>query len=210
MNLDIEVVRDQERETTDLPLSVLYAWQRALDVPFCELLVEAGDSLTSPVTLRDDRNLNAVFFYNRKTIQYSYSLPTSFDESTQKISYHGHTSPKAVWQIDTDPCAETIFVDQEGAYDLSPMVDAQGNKLDGRLVLGVSIERTYEGTCAQSLLDVASCIQNSANCKQSTTQANVNAQQIMAAKFSPFVDTGLITLDQLDKVSTTYLIVNTR
>jgi transcriptional regulator with XRE-family HTH domain len=52
LNVDIEVVREQECETTDLPLSVLYAWQKALEVPFCELLYETGDSLASPVLER--------------------------------------------------------------------------------------------------------------------------------------------------------------
>ena len=42
----------RNRETADLPLSVLYAWQKALDVPVAELLVEAGDALTTPVLER--------------------------------------------------------------------------------------------------------------------------------------------------------------
>ena len=44
MNVDIEVVRQQERETADVSLSVLYAWQKALEVPLGELLTESGDS----------------------------------------------------------------------------------------------------------------------------------------------------------------------
>jgi len=52
LNVDIEQVRQQERETANLPLSVLYAWQKALDVPIAELLVEASDSLASPVLER--------------------------------------------------------------------------------------------------------------------------------------------------------------
>jgi transcriptional regulator with XRE-family HTH domain len=52
LNIEIEQVRQQETSTADLPLSVLYAWQKALDVPISELLVEAGDSLTSPVLER--------------------------------------------------------------------------------------------------------------------------------------------------------------
>ena len=52
LNVEIEQVRRQECETADLPLSVLYAWQRALDVPVAELLVEAGDGLASPVLER--------------------------------------------------------------------------------------------------------------------------------------------------------------
>jgi transcriptional regulator with XRE-family HTH domain len=52
MNLEAEQVREQECETADLPLSVLYAWQKALDVPVAELLVESGDSLASPVLER--------------------------------------------------------------------------------------------------------------------------------------------------------------
>ncbi len=52
LNIDIEVLRQQESETADLPLSVLYAWQKALDVPIAELLVEASDTLVSPVLER--------------------------------------------------------------------------------------------------------------------------------------------------------------
>jgi transcriptional regulator with XRE-family HTH domain len=52
LNVEIEQVRQQEREAADLPLSMLYAWQKALDVPIGELLVEAGDSLVSPILQR--------------------------------------------------------------------------------------------------------------------------------------------------------------
>ena len=52
MNITIKQVREQECETTDLPLSVLYAWQKALDVPVAELLAEVGDSLVSPILER--------------------------------------------------------------------------------------------------------------------------------------------------------------
>ncbi len=52
LNVDIDRVREQERETADLNLTTLYAWQNALEVPVAELLVEASDSLTSPVLQR--------------------------------------------------------------------------------------------------------------------------------------------------------------
>jgi transcriptional regulator with XRE-family HTH domain len=52
MNIDVEEVRQQERQTTDLSLSALYAWQKALEVPIGELLTEAGNSLVSPILER--------------------------------------------------------------------------------------------------------------------------------------------------------------
>ena len=52
MNIEVEVVREQERQTTDLPLSVMYAWQKALDIPMAELLTEVSDSLVTPVLER--------------------------------------------------------------------------------------------------------------------------------------------------------------
>jgi len=52
MNVDIELVRQQECETADVPLSVLYAWRKALDVPLSELLADSGNSLDSPVLER--------------------------------------------------------------------------------------------------------------------------------------------------------------
>jgi len=52
LNITIEQVRQQESETADLPLSVLYAWQKALDVPLAELLEEPADALVSPILER--------------------------------------------------------------------------------------------------------------------------------------------------------------
>ncbi len=52
LNLEVEQVREQELATSDLPLSELYAWQKALEVPIAELLVEADASLVSPVLER--------------------------------------------------------------------------------------------------------------------------------------------------------------
>ncbi len=53
MNVDVAEVRRQEDETNDLPLSVLYEWQKALDVPIAELLVEsAEDALSQPLLQR--------------------------------------------------------------------------------------------------------------------------------------------------------------
>ena len=52
LNTEVASVRLQERETADMPLSELYEWQRALDVPVAELLVEAGDPLSTPVLKR--------------------------------------------------------------------------------------------------------------------------------------------------------------
>ncbi len=51
MNIDLAQVKHQE-ETADLPLSALYAWQQALDLPIAELLVEADESLSTPVMKR--------------------------------------------------------------------------------------------------------------------------------------------------------------
>jgi len=52
LNIDLDQVRRQEAADADLPLSVLYAWHKALDVPVAELLVEPGDGLSPPVLER--------------------------------------------------------------------------------------------------------------------------------------------------------------
>jgi len=52
LNVDINQVRQQECETADLPLSTLYAWQRALEGPVAELLAEASDTLATPILER--------------------------------------------------------------------------------------------------------------------------------------------------------------
>ena len=48
MNVDVAVIRRQEDETNDLPLSTLYQWQKFLEVPVAELLVESEDELSQP------------------------------------------------------------------------------------------------------------------------------------------------------------------
>jgi len=52
LGLEVSQVRLQEEETADIPLSQLYEWQRVLDVPVTELLVEADDPLSAPVLQR--------------------------------------------------------------------------------------------------------------------------------------------------------------
>jgi len=52
LGTDVATVRREERETSDMLLSRLYEWQRALDVPAGELLVDDGDPLSTPVMRR--------------------------------------------------------------------------------------------------------------------------------------------------------------
>jgi len=52
MQVDVAEIRRQEKEDNDLPLSVLFEWQKVLDVPISELLVESEDSLSQPLKWR--------------------------------------------------------------------------------------------------------------------------------------------------------------
>lgn len=52
LKLDMATVRKQENASTDLTLTQLQAWQRVLDVPLADLLVDPGASLSSPVMER--------------------------------------------------------------------------------------------------------------------------------------------------------------
>lgn len=52
MKLDAEDVRQEEDPQSDLPLSRLYAWQRVLEVPIADLLVDSDSPLSAPVLER--------------------------------------------------------------------------------------------------------------------------------------------------------------
>jgi len=52
LGTDVATVRREERETSDMLLSRLYQWQRVLDVPIGELLVDTADPLSAPVMRR--------------------------------------------------------------------------------------------------------------------------------------------------------------
>jgi hypothetical protein len=52
MGTSMEQVRRQEDPQTDLPLSDLYQWHAALDVPVADLLIESESPLSEPVHTR--------------------------------------------------------------------------------------------------------------------------------------------------------------
>lgn len=52
LHVDLATIKRQEDPNTDLPLSTLYAWQQALEVPLAELLVETDEPLSAPVLKR--------------------------------------------------------------------------------------------------------------------------------------------------------------
>lgn len=49
LGLDARTVREQEQSSQDLKISDLQRWQRALDVPIAELLVESEEALSGPI-----------------------------------------------------------------------------------------------------------------------------------------------------------------
>lgn len=52
LHTDIRELRREEEKTADLPLSRLYQWQQALEVPVGDLLVDSGAPLSTPVLQR--------------------------------------------------------------------------------------------------------------------------------------------------------------
>jgi transcriptional regulator with XRE-family HTH domain len=52
LGAEVRELRREEEDTCDLPLSRLYQWQRALEVPVADLLVDAGAPLSAPVMER--------------------------------------------------------------------------------------------------------------------------------------------------------------
>lgn len=52
MGKDMATIRAQEKESSDLRLSELYEWQKALEVPLVDLLDEPGTPLSRPVMER--------------------------------------------------------------------------------------------------------------------------------------------------------------
>ncbi len=52
LNVDVPTIKQQEDESSDLNLSTLAAWQRVLEVPLAELLVDVEEPLSTPVLKR--------------------------------------------------------------------------------------------------------------------------------------------------------------
>ena len=52
LGISVEQARIEEDERTDLPLTILYHWQRMLEVPIAHLLVDLDGPLSEPVLKR--------------------------------------------------------------------------------------------------------------------------------------------------------------
>lgn len=52
LGIPLGEVKCQEKETSDLPLSRLYQWQKVLQVPLVELLTDSDESLSAPIGQR--------------------------------------------------------------------------------------------------------------------------------------------------------------
>lgn len=52
LNLPMQDIRDQEDPASDLSLSQLLAWQKALEVPLADLLIDSEGPLSAPVQAR--------------------------------------------------------------------------------------------------------------------------------------------------------------
>jgi len=52
LKCDAATVRREEEETTDLPLSRLLEWQKVLDVPLADLVVDSDEVLSAPIMER--------------------------------------------------------------------------------------------------------------------------------------------------------------
>ncbi len=52
MKMDVSEIKVLENAESDMPLSMLYRWQRALEVPVTDLLVDQEDPLSAPVLQR--------------------------------------------------------------------------------------------------------------------------------------------------------------
>jgi transcriptional regulator with XRE-family HTH domain len=97
LNVEIEQVRQQEADTADLTLTTLYAWQKALDVPVSELLVEACDSLVSPILERSQlvRLMKTVLAIRDQTRQESVRrmVQTMMDQLTEMMPELAEVGP---------------------------------------------------------------------------------------------------------------------
>jgi len=52
LKVDFDTVREQEEESSDLPLSLIYEWQKVLEVPVGDLLIDSDAPLSTPVLQR--------------------------------------------------------------------------------------------------------------------------------------------------------------
>jgi transcriptional regulator with XRE-family HTH domain len=100
LNTDVKQIQQQERETSDIALSVLYAWQKALDIPVSELLIDESDSLTSPVLRRSQlvRLMKTVLAISRQAKQPSIQrmAQTMTEQLIEIMPELAHISP---WHV---------------------------------------------------------------------------------------------------------------
>lgn len=73
--------------------------------------------------------------------------------------------------------------------------------ISGRLGMDIWIEQTISGNCSESLQEMSACYQDVTQCGGTSSQENQANQQYVQQLFSPYIQAGTLTAQEISNVS---------
>ncbi len=125
------------------------------------------------------------------------SLPTRVQIQTAKLTYSGKSNQESLWG--NYACGSQMLVDQIGFLDRFPSEHLVNSfKTVGKLVLRITIETLFDGTeCPSAFAEILDCYQNAERCGQESSELNLQQQEIVRQYFVHYIDTGLLSLEEI-------------
>lgn len=128
MGTSMDQVRRQEDPQCDMPLSDLYRWQEALEVPVVDLLIDSNTPLSEPVltrarllrvmkTVRAIKESASVVSIHRFTVMLEQQLIELMPELSNVAAWHSvgqRRSPSELGRTAERPFSDTFFNDSLG------------------------------------------------------------------------------------------------
>lgn len=174
------------------------------DAPVTQIPSSVSAILTNPlwVQLQDPSTGAAQMSSPSDPSQY---LAVDFQSDNQTFGINGSYNPATLW---TNPgCTIQEYIEVTGRIE--PPGDAPSSmaflgtsyEIAGQVSMDVWIEQRISGNCAWSLQAVSACYQDVSQCGGATSQDNQASQEYVQQLFSPYVQAGILTAQDIQTVS---------
>ncbi len=177
---------------------------KTLCSPVATNLVPAmiGSVLTNPLALIvKDLSIGKAYFVGLNESQ--PALPVYVDPKSLDLSFIGSTGSEILWA--DEACTTKLYIEEEGAVirGKGPFTSGSKLSLSGRVQLEVDVIRVFEGSCSDSLTQMAKCYEHAKYCGGATDAENSANQAWVQSLFDAYIQAGTMTLADIPTVTRT-------
>ncbi|MBU6374566.1 MAG: hypothetical protein KGQ59_01090 [Bdellovibrionales bacterium] len=108
-------------------------------------------------------------------------------------------SSKALWN--DEACQSQLQLGKEGKIHVGTKQKQNSFEVSGSVEFAVSVVTSLVGDCTPTLTDLKSCFQDVNLCPGSNANEKEQQQQSVQDYFAPYIDHGVLTLDEIPQLS---------